>query len=103
MVLWIVAICISIIISIVLGRTLGKGEDLAGGIDGGFEINFSKLSSRRKCIRTIHLFPFVVLIMFYFQIRYQSYLITIIGGLILTVLVIIQFAHYYKKWKSEEQ
>lgn len=88
---------LSVIISYILQKLLGNGEK----IDRGFVVCFWKLSYRRKFIRTLWLLPIIVIEIYYIHIIFESYLLTVFIGVILSILFVVQSAYYYKKWKAE--
>ena len=97
--LWIlIPFLISIFISFLLEKLLGNGEKT----DKGFLFFFWNLSYRRKFIRTLWLLPILVIAVFYIHITFQSYLLTSIIGIILSIIFIIQAVYYYKKQKEDE-
>lgn len=71
-------------------------------VDKGFEINYNKLSYRRRFIRTLWMLlqGVVVLVLMYFWKRpWYSIVIT---GVIIAIVGTIQAAYNYKLWKKEE-
>ena len=94
-----IAFLISIIVSLFLGKLCEKKEKT----DSGFEFFYWKLSYRRKLIRTIWMLPFLVIVMFLFQIRFKSYFLTCVIGAVIGIGAIIQGIYNYRKWKAEEQ
>lgn len=97
--LWIlIPFLISNFISFLLEKLLGNGEKT----DIGFVFFFWNLSYRRKFIRTLWLLPILVIAVFYIHITFQSYLLTSITGIVLSIIFIIQAVYYYKKQKEDE-
>lgn len=75
---------------------------MAQKTDKGFQLNYWKLSYRRKFFRTLWLTPIcvIVLLLLYAANPQEWYL----GVLVLVFIVnIIQLAYTYTKWKAEER
>ncbi|WP_377890137.1 hypothetical protein [Alkalihalobacillus sp. R86527] len=77
-----------------------KGKEKKGK---GFAFNYYKLSYRRKFIRTLWIAPFatiIILALYWYGTLPVSKIIIIL--VILFILLLVQLAYNYIKWKKEE-
>ncbi|GIP64826.1 hypothetical protein J32TS6_33810 [Virgibacillus pantothenticus] len=94
---------IPIIISLsvcILFTVFFKGK---GKVDKGCKFNYFRLSYRQKMIRTIILFPIVILAMiFIYYFSDFSIIENIILGLLFSILFAGQLLYNYLMWKKNE-
>lgn len=71
-------------------------------VDKGFELNYWKLSYRRKFLRTIYLgLPLCILVLFLLPKMYENKYDAIIFNILIIGTEIIQLIYTYYKWKKE--
>ena len=98
--LWILRpVFISLLFSLLLSKLYDKKEKR----DKGYSFCYWGLSYRRKLIRTLWMIPVGIIVMYFFYITFQSYLLTCVVGTVLGIVLLIQVIYNYKKWKAEEQ
>lgn len=93
---------ISIFIAVFFSWFSRRHFDSAKKIDKGFAFGYWKLSYRRKFIRTLWMFPVLVITIFSLQVMCDSSLFTYVSEIVLVLLFIIQAIYNYKKWRTEE-
>ncbi|WP_088035088.1 ATPase [Evansella clarkii] len=100
--IFIIPILISVAVSIIIGLVFSKIYKGNDKVDEGFELNYFKLSYRRKMIRTAMLFPFIVilLIIVYFFFNW-SLIVFVSFALLLLLGTTVQMLYNYNKWKKE--
>jgi len=69
-------------------------------IDKGFELDYWKLSYRRKFIRTLWLIPLGIIAVMLVWVQSKSFLITSISAAVIIGTEIAQVIYTYKKWKD---
>ena len=69
--------------------------------DKGFELQYAKLSYRRKFIRTIWLIPVGIAAIILFQWRFANAYLTVAVSSVLCIVTIVQAFCNYRKWKRE--
>lgn len=72
-------------------------------VDKGFELQYYKLSYRRRFIRTLWMIPFAIIAVFLCYVLGFSEWSVLILAIVLAIITIVQALHNYKMWKSEEQ
>lgn len=70
--------------------------------DKGFELRYSKLSNRRKFIRTLWCFTVLLLALILFHWRFSNTGATILISIVSIVVGVGQAIITYRKWKAEE-
>ena len=70
-------------------------------VDKGFELNYYKLSYRRRFIRTLWMIPWIFLALCLLWWIGTPMFITIPVAVILAIIEYVQALHNYKKWKEE--
>lgn len=71
--------------------------------DKGFELFYYNLSNRRKFIRTLWLFPFMVLAAWLVYWRFSNVIATIVVSIVMLAVWIGQAVVTYRNWKKEEE
>lgn len=71
--------------------------------DKGFELFYYNLSNRRKFIRTLWLFPFMVLAAALVHWRFSNVITTIVVSIVMLAVWIGQAVVTYRNWKKEEE
>lgn len=71
-------------------------------VDKGFELQYYKLSYRRRFIRTLWLIPWMFLALFLMNWVGANVYILVAVAIIFAITGYIQARHNYKKWKEEE-
>jgi hypothetical protein len=86
-------------VSAILAYVFRKTEK----VDQGPEFFYAKLTYRRKMIRTLTLFPFFILIIVaaYYFIEWREEP-SILFGLFLLILPLIQFFYKFYMWRKHE-
>lgn len=72
-------------------------------IDKGFAINYYKLSYRRKMIRTLTIFPLLIVASILIIIYTENNSVVLTSyGVIIYSLFLLQFLYNYINWKKKE-
>lgn len=93
-------IAITVLSSLNLLEKVEKGDK--GYVDKGFQINYYKLSYRRRFIRTLWLIPWMVLILFWLYWLDTPAYIWVPMAVGFAVVEYMQAFVNYKKWKEEK-
>ena len=72
-------------------------------VDKGFELAYYNLSYRRRFIRTLWMFPWLIVAMLVLLLTGVSKSNVVIYGVFVIIIFIVQATHNYKLWKEEEQ
>ena len=72
-----------------------------GKVDKGFELFYSRLSYRRKFIRTMWMIPWEIAALIGLQLVGKNYVYTLIAGILCTGVLTVQALETYKKWMDE--
>lgn len=100
---FIIPIVTSVAVTLILGVVFSKLYKGNVKVDEGFELNYFKLSYRRKIIRTVMLFPFIVILLIIVYFFYNWSLIVFVSFALLPLLgTTVQMLYNYNKWKKEE-
>lgn len=70
-------------------------------VDKGFELFYSRLSNRRKFIRTMWMIPWEIATLIGLQLVGKNYVYTLIAGILCTSVLAFQAIETYKKWMDE--
>lgn len=70
-------------------------------VDKGFELNYYKLSYRRRFIRTLWLIPWMIIALCCMHWLGAPTFIIVLVAVIFVIGDFIQALHNYKKWKEE--
>lgn len=99
MVYFIVPIAIGLIVSLILSIVFKKSAK----IDKGIELNYFKLSYRRKMIRTLVNIPVMILLLiFIYGFSDWGTLANTLIGLFFASILFIQIAYNYFMWQKNE-
>lgn len=91
------------VVSAMRRKFIGKIEKADKGyVDKGFELNYYKLSYRRRFIRTLWLIPWIILILIWFYWLDTPAYILVPMAVCFAVVEYIQAFVNYKKWKEEK-
>ena len=73
-----------------------------GYVDKGFQLNYYKLSYRRRFIRTLWVIPWIISILILFYLLHTPAYILVPMAIGFGVMEYIQAFVNYKKWKEDE-
>ena len=89
-------------VSAIRGKFIGKvDKEGKGYVDKGFELNYYKLSYRRRFIRTLWLILWINLILIFLYFLDEPAYILVPMAVGFAVVEYIQASVNYKKWKEE--
>lgn len=99
MLYFIMPIMIGLIVSLILSVAFKKSSK----VDNGVELNYFKLSYRRKMIRTLVNIPVMILLLiFIYGFSDWGMLAKALIGLFFASILFIQLAYNYYMWKKNE-
>ena len=99
MLYFILPIVIGLIVSLILSVAFKKSSK----VDNGVELNYFKLSYRRKMIITLVNIPVMILLLIIIYRLYDwGILVNTLVGLFFAAIFLIQLAYNYFMWKKNE-
>ena len=96
-------VLIPAIIAVIIAALIQKKMDTGKRVDKGMEFCYWNLSYRRRLIRTLWMVPIWILLVILLHTKFQSRIFTCIVGGLSGILLWIQAAYNYKKWKDKSR